>query len=151
MGAPIEPQDFLSGPKIVDIGDIRVARGLTRRPVSSCKHRQLVYDTKERRVWCQDCETDVEPFDAFTSLVEHFHRAAEKADRILKEAHEASRFALISRAAKAIDKLWRRQKMVPACPHCGAGIWPEDALSMESINKEWDKASRERRAKGRTK
>lgn len=147
MGTPpIEPLDFLHGVKVVDIGDIRVARGLTRRPVSSCKHRQVVYDPKERRVWCKDCETDVEPFDAFLSLVEQFHSASEKVERMMKEAHEASKFQLISRAAKSIDKKWRSKTMVPSCPHCHAGIWPEDALMMGSVGKEYDRASRKRRA-----
>lgn len=44
MSAPIEPQDYLYGTKVVQIEDLRVARGMTRRPVSSCRHRKLVYD-----------------------------------------------------------------------------------------------------------
>ena len=143
---PIEPQGFLYGVNVVDIGDIRVARGLTRRPVSSCKHKSLAYDQKERRIWCKDCETDVEPFDGFVLLVEHFHAASQKAQRMLDEAHEASKFSLISRAAKKIDRLWRSKNMVPSCPHCHAGIWPEDALSMGRVGKEYDLASRKRRA-----
>ena len=48
--APIEPQEYLSGPTVVDIGDLRVARGLSRRPFSGCAHHSLVYDNKERRI-----------------------------------------------------------------------------------------------------
>lgn len=146
---PIEPQGFLYGVNVVDIGDLRVARGLTRRPVSSCKHKQVAYDPKERRIWCGDCETDVEPFDAFMLLVEQFDGAAKKVERLMQEAHEASKFQLISRAAKAIDKEWRSKNMVPSCPHCHAGIWPEDALMMGSVGKEYDLASRKRRARER--
>lgn len=123
---PIVPQDYLSGVKVVDIGDIRVARGMSRRPVSSCQHRQLHYDTAERRIWCADCETDVEPFDAFKMLVEHFHSAEEKLERRAQEIKAAEDHALISIAAKEIDKAWRSRKMVPACPHCRAPLFPED-------------------------
>lgn len=69
-GAPIEPHDYLYGVKVVDIGDIRAARGMTRRPVSTCNHRRQVFDDKERRIWCSDCESELEPFDAYMRLVE---------------------------------------------------------------------------------
>ena len=110
---PIEPQDYLYGVKVVDIGDIRIARGLSRRPHASCPHHHLVYDQKERRVWCSDCERDVEAFDAYMLLVQNFATAYERIERLHTEAHEASKFSLVSRAAKAIDKQWRRKKMVP--------------------------------------
>lgn len=145
---PIEPQEYLSGPKVVDIGDLRVARGMTRRPVSACRHRQLAYDPRERRIWCKDCETDVEGFDAFQQIVEHFDAAAKRAERMLTEAREARAFSIISIAAKTIDKLWRNRKHVPACPHCGNGLWPEDAERMGMVSKEWD-AARRKRAKER--
>ncbi|ALC13792.1 hypothetical protein [Sphingopyxis sp. 113P3] len=141
---PIVPQEYLFGPKVVDIGDLRVARGMTRRPVSACRHRQLVYDGQERRIWCSDCETDVEAFDAFKQIVEQFDAAAKHAERMLNEAKEARAFSIISIAAKTIDKLWRSRKHVPTCPHCNAGIWPEDAARMGMVSKEWDRARRNR-------
>ena len=60
---PIVPMDFCGGTTVVDIGDIRVQRGLSRRPFSACPHRGLTYDRKERRIWCKDCERDI--FDAY--------------------------------------------------------------------------------------
>lgn len=140
---PIVEPGFLYGPKVVSIGDIRVARGLSRRPHSSCPHHRMVYDRQERRVWCKDCEQDVEAFDAYMLVVEQFAKAEARIDRLNTEALEASKFSLISRAAKAIDRQWRRRNMVPTCPHCSAGIWPEDALNMGAVN-EWDKARRNR-------
>jgi hypothetical protein len=141
---PIEPQEFLGGVTVVDFGDLRVARGLTRRPVRTCRHHGLRYDPRERRVWCADCETDVEAFDAFTLLVEHFDRAQKKAKRLLDEANEAQTFQLRSIAAKKMDEHWRRRNMVPACPHCSAGLWPEDVNRMGSVGKEYDAARRAR-------
>ncbi|KAB2858532.1 MAG: hypothetical protein F9K41_00525 [Sphingopyxis terrae] len=119
--------------------------GIQKARPSSCRHRQLVYDVQERRIWCKDCETDVEAFDAFQQIVAHFDAAAKHAERMLTEAKEARAFSLISIAAKKIDKLWRSRKHVPACPHCGNGLWPEDADRMGMVSKEWDKAHRARR------
>lgn len=126
---PIEPQDYISGVKVVDIGDLRVARGLTRRPASSCKHKQLVYDERERRIWCQHCETSVDPFDAFVRLVEQWKGAVDDAQRDRDAAREALAHAARHRATKVLDKAWGSRTMVPTCPHCHAGLFPEDFTS----------------------
>lgn len=124
--APIEPQDYLYGVKVVDIGDIRVARGLTRRPVGSCRHFFQVYDDKERRIWCRDCESEVEPFDAYMRLVEVMDGHIKSLNKRSQQVKEAEQHAVRSRAAKVMDEAWRSTKMAPLCPHCMAAILPED-------------------------
>ena len=142
---PIEPQDYLYGVKVVDIGDLRVARGLSRRPISACKHHPLVYDQKERRIWCKDCESDVEPFDAFLKIVENFHRAKDDIERAQKEVNEAREHNILRVAAKQMDQHFRRKNMVPACLNCGTGIFPEDVPKMGSVNRQWEEAKRARK------
>jgi hypothetical protein len=124
--APIEPKEYLHGPKIVQIEDIRIARGLTRRPLSSCKHRQLVYDDQERRIWCKDCESEIESFDAFIQLCAVFQKASANIDRRREELAEVEKFQIRSRAAKVMDEAWRSHATVPLCPHCQEAILPED-------------------------
>lgn len=125
---PIEPADYTYGVKVVQIEDLRVARGMTRRPVSSCRHKSLVYDDSERRVWCRDCEVEVEAFDAFKGLVEVFSAGMSRINRRAAELAEAEQFQLRSRAAKVMDEAWRRTKMAPLCPHCSKAILPEDVV-----------------------
>lgn len=141
---PIEPQEFLGGVNVVDFGDLRVARGLTRRPARVCRHKLMTYDPRERRIWCADCETDVEPFDAFVLLVEKFDATNKRARKMLDEAQAAQSHNLRLIAAKQIEEKWRSRNMVPACPHCSAGIWPEDVKRMGSVGKEYDGARRAR-------
>lgn len=124
--APIEPQNYLYGLNVVQIEDLRVARGLTRRPASSCRHKKLVYDDKERRIWCSDCESEVEPFDAFVGLCEVFSAGINSLNRRRREVEEAEKFALRSRAAKVMDEAWRSTSMAPLCPHCNEALMPED-------------------------
>ncbi|MDH4566134.1 hypothetical protein E8E95_05535 [Pseudomonas sp. BN414] len=131
--APIEPQDYLFGMKVVQIEDLRVARGLTRRPASSCRHKKLVYDDKERRIWCSDCESEVEAFDAFVGLCEVFSAGVSDLNRRRRELAEAEKFALRSRAAKVMDEAWRSTSMAPLCPHCDAAILPEDVVGGVSM------------------
>ncbi len=123
---PIEEQAYLSGVTVVDIGDIRVARGLTRRPHSACRHKRLRYDPRERRVWCADCEKDVDSFDAFVQLTEQYHRAYVDMKDRQQRLDEVERFQARLIATKTIEKAWRSTTMVPACPSCGNGLFPED-------------------------
>lgn len=122
---PIIEQEYLHGLKVIDIGDIRVARGLARRPYSGCLHRRLVYDNNERRIWCKDCERDVEAFYAFVGLVEPYASAIKELERKQEILTEAQNFSVRSLAAKEIDKAWRHKNMIPSCPHCGNGLFPE--------------------------
>lgn len=87
---PIEESSF-----VVDIGDYRVSRGLTRRPFSGCHHRSMVYDERERRVWCKDCESDVEAFDAFLKLSNHFRSQTQKLETREKIVADAESHSII--------------------------------------------------------
>lgn len=148
MTAPIEPKDYLFGVKVVDIGDLRVARGMTRRPHSTCAHRALVYDDQERRVWCSDCEAEVEPFDAFKGLVERMDGHIKNLNKRLRAVAEAEVHALRSRAAKVMDEAWRSTKMAPLCPHCSVPILPEDvARGVATASKSLVIAARKRKEK----
>lgn len=141
---PIIEQDYLYGLKVVDIGDIRVARGMSRRPLSSCRHVQMVYDQKERRIWCKDCETTIEAFDAFLQIIEQFDAAASRAERVRQEVAAARNHNLVRIAAKKMDKAWSRKRSVPACPHCHAGLLPDDVDRMGAVSREIELARRKR-------
>lgn len=138
--APIEEQAFIV-PQVIDFGDIRVARGLSRRPYNACNHTNLTYDTAERRVWCVDCRSTLEGFDAFMTMVGYFQRLEAHARQKLDEAVKA-RDAVVHRiGAKALEGVWRG-KMAACCPHCQRGILPEDAERMAAISREIEIARR---------
>lgn len=143
MAEPIEPQDYLYGVNVVDIGDLRVARGKSRRVPSTCRHLRLAYDSNERRIFCQDCENDVEPFDAFMQLVERHHYLEAKAEKMRQDAAHT----IISRAGKRMDEAWRSRNMAPCCPRCSMAILPEDVIDgLSMTNKEWEVRRRAARA-----
>ncbi|MBX3504483.1 MAG: hypothetical protein KF895_03315 [Parvibaculum sp.] len=145
MGTPpIEEQEFLGGVKVVQIEDLRIARGLSRRPHSACPHVRLVYDEKERRVWCKDCESDIEGFDAFRLLVERSHAHQKDLIERMAKVEEAEAAALLSLAARAIDKIWRTRKSTPCCPHCRQALLPEDFKEGRPITMSADLARAQR-------
>lgn len=123
---PIEALEYLSGVRIVNIGDVRVARGMSRRHHSSCPHTNMIYDKDERRIWCPDCERDVDPFDGFILLVAGYHHAVTAVQRREEAVGQVEKFKMRSIAAKKLDEAWRSRNMVPCCPHCQNGLMPED-------------------------
>lgn len=100
---PIKPAGYIHGVKIVDIGDLRVSRGHARYEVSTCRHKELVYCSTERAIWCDDCETRLDPFDVFKLFVERSDAAAKR----IKYLKELEDLTLISRASKALDEDFR--------------------------------------------
>ncbi|MFE3837315.1 hypothetical protein [Pseudogemmobacter sonorensis] len=145
---PIEELPYRSGVTVIDIGDVRVSRGMSRRPYSGCKHLRLIYDSRERRIWCKDCERDIEGFDAFQILAERSHEFKAALDYREKQIAEAEAFTLRSRAAKNLDHIWRSRTQAPCCPHCRKGLLPEDMLSMSSVGVEYERKRRARIAGG---
>ena len=123
---PINEQEFLAGVKVVDIGDYRVSRGFSRREYSTCRHSRIVYDQKERRIWCKDCEKNVDAFDAFENIVQHFDRQSKLIKSEKEEINKVKSHSLISIASRVLDQAWRKKKMSPCRPHCKKGLLPDD-------------------------
>lgn len=139
---PIEEMPYRFGLNVIDIGDLRVSRGQTRRPRSACKHRRLTYDPSERRIWCRDCERDIDGFDAFQIIAEQSHAFYEQNMRRARKLDEAEQFQARSLAVKALDRIWRSRKMAPCCPHCRKGLLPEDVKNLSSVGVEYERARR---------
>lgn len=123
---PIEPIDFSYGVRVIDFGEARVARGLARRTPSTCKHAKMTYSEPERRVWCDDCKSTVDNFDAFKVIVEGYAAAMSRLNRIREEVAEAEKHVLHLIAAKNLEKIWRGGRLTPQCPHCRGGLLPDD-------------------------
>lgn len=131
------------GSPIVDFAGIRVAQGMRKFHHRNCEHRRLVYNTPERRIWCEECERTIEAFDAFKMLADNFHQMALAAESDRQRAKEALGMHLVRRAAKNVDRTWGNN-MAPACPHCGGGILAHDMLGCGSVSAEIEVARRKR-------
>jgi len=126
--APIKAVDYLHS-QVVDLEGVRIARGIAQRKAPAfgeCQHQHMNYDLHERRVWCEDCEKTIPTFDAFMGLVDWWQKITNSLKRRAEQVAAAEQASLISRAAKALDDVWRRRKMAPCCPHCRAAMLPED-------------------------
>lgn len=103
----------------------------------------MIYDTAERRIWCPDCERDIEAFDAFALLVQGYHQAVTAVERRAEAISQVEKFKIRSIAAKKLDEAWRQRNMVPCCPHCKNGLLPEDfKRGVSMLGKDWVEARR---------
>jgi hypothetical protein len=119
---------------IIEIGSAKVSKIYHK----DCQHKQLLYDPQERTIECADCKRFIDPFSAFMTIVHQIGREREKLDEKRQEILDLREKGLTLIAAKKVEKAWRRRDMVPACPHCEAGILPTDGLGDSMVNKKMD-------------
>ena len=141
---PIDDKDYNYGVKVIDMGDIRVSRGQSRRPKAICKHKRLIYDSGERRVWCKDCEKDIDSFDAFELLVSQQDIAIKQLNRLKADVLAAESHNLRRIAAKNLESEWNKKNSLPCCPHCKSGLMAEDFKKISKTSKSIEIAKRNR-------
>lgn len=114
------------GSPVVDFADIRIAHGLPKFHAKVCKHSRLTYNRAQRRIWCSDCESSVDGFDAFMSVADHFQKMELAAQSKLQKAQEALDGTIVRRAARHLSRIWSGNQMAVSCPHCKGGLLPDD-------------------------
>lgn len=124
--APIDELNYLRC-QIIDIGDLRVARGKARYEFAGCSHRRLTYDSDERRVWCTECEKTLPAFDAFMVVIRDYQGWFNNLTDRQAKIEEMEKTQLHLRGARAIEKSWMGRR-APRCK-CGAAMLPEDFQS----------------------
>jgi hypothetical protein len=117
---------------VIEIGKLKVSRE-SRNPL--CRHNRLEYDTYNKTIQCRDCQAFIDPFNAFVSLVQHFEQGHARLSQARQELKEAKEKHLSLLAARKVEEAWRSRTMVPACPHCGDAIFPEDGFGGTRLNK----------------
>lgn len=141
---PLEPigEVGMGHDPVVDFASYRVRAGRTPFTARKCEHNSVLYCTRERRVWCDDCKSSIDAFDAFLNIVRHFEEIVAEIRAAKRMAEEALRSVIVRRAAKEIDRTWGA-KMAPCCPHCRRGLLPQDfADGMSAVGRDYEEAAR---------
>lgn len=136
---PIDPHTQLRNRKVVHIAELKAQQGVTRRQEASCKHLNLVYDKRERRVWCSDCEHEIDAFDAFQVTCENMHKAVETLKSREARIKDAFKEKVRHSAAKSLEEAWSNEGVLPVCPHCREGLAPEDFRKVHLADKRFFK------------
>ena len=130
--------------QVIQFGEARLRlRGRRGWKDERCKHLNLTYDDNGEIVTCDDCKMQVTAFWAMKMLAEHYEKAREEVEARGKRVAEETSRGLHLIAARKVEKAWRSRSMVPCCPHCGAGILPEDGLGGTQVNRKIEMARRQ--------
>lgn len=130
--------------KIIQFGEARLKlRGKPGWRDERCKHLNLTYDDNGEFVTCDDCGMQVTAFWAMKMLAEHYEKARQDVDRRSQHLADEKARSIHLLAARKVEKAWRSRSMVPCCPHCGAGILPEDGLGGSQVNRKIEMARRQ--------
>lgn len=122
--SPLEETANLS--TVIDLAEVRIARGETSAKERVCEHRNILYSTNERRIWCKDCQRTIDGFDGFLIFAKNFTAMMADAENKVSAANAALAHATRLRATKQLDRIWSGNVMAVGCPHCKGGLLPED-------------------------
>lgn len=125
---PIEPRAT-----IIDIEGYRLRRG--RVTQEKCQHLNIIVDEDARQVWCEDCQSFIDPLDALVSMTVYWQKISRTLDRLQKEAIETIKSKIHLKSAEYLANKWSgKNKMALCCPHCQRGILPEDIQGARYTN-----------------
>jgi hypothetical protein len=133
--------------KIFNIDDYRMEvngdnHGLRFSSDTTCPHRNLFFDENGQTVECKDCKKQVTAWWALITMASGLKRMRESLEADRKQLEEERAQNLTHKAAIAVEKAWRKHKMVPACPHCLHAIGPEDGFGHTMLSKEDSEGAR---------
>lgn len=122
---------------IIDIGDWKLHRKSKHRMAEhgECDHKHIELDGRGDIVRCVKCGVQLSAFWALEMLAGEYNRALSRLQRERDALTKAKESEIHLLAAKKVEKAWRSRTMVPACPHCGKGILPQDGLGSTNINR----------------
>lgn len=135
--------------EVIDLAGVRLRWG-QRSPKAerACEHKALVFCSRERRVWCEDCDRTIDSFDAFYMLTKNFESMVRDIRAQNSKVKAALDSTITRRATKELERMWGH-KMAAACPHCRTGLLAEDFADGVSAayGRDYEIARRKRAAK----
>lgn len=131
---------------VIEIGDLIVRRKKERHWYGDerCPHLHLTWDDNGHIVTCDDCRKQIDPYWAMQMLASHYEKAFKKVQARAQSVADDKAHNLHLIAAKKVEAVWRSKKMVPCCPHCDRGIFPEDQLGAKQMGKQFELARRQK-------
>jgi hypothetical protein len=109
-----------------------------------CDHRNLTMDRHGLTVRCDDCQLQISAYWVLENLIDSYRRARDEVERA-RQAHLLKARAHIHLpAAQRVETAWRSRHMIPTCPHCSRGIFPEDGFGGAMVPKAIELARRQK-------
>lgn len=100
-----------------------------------CAHERIEVDPQNREVTCRDCGKLVDPFDSLVAFARKGSDVKRSYTALQDEVQRLKAWKPFLTAMKTLEKMWRG-KMLPMCPHCGAGIAAEKLANSGCVHKQ---------------
>jgi len=121
---------------VIEIGALILERNNKQHDFGQCQHIKLTIDDHGQTVTCRDCQEQVTPFWALTSILKQWDSARKQLINREAVIAKTESTLLATKAAQKVEEAWRRRSMVPTCPHCYEAIYATDNFGGGAIAKE---------------
>lgn len=118
-------------------------RLVKRPPGPRCDHQRTVLDEGKGTVECRDCGVTLSAFWVLGQIAREENRCFTRIKALRAEAEELKGWVPFLRSMRKLEKRWRGRAMLPACPHCHRGLWP-DELERSSVSLSLELAQRKK-------
>lgn len=134
-----------SDSNVIQFGDMALRRKHSSHilNLAECQHTHVTLDATGEVVTCDKCARQLSAFWVLGRVVDQWAVHAKKADFRAKDLADKLEKNVGLLAAQRVEKAWRSHTMVPSCPHCYAGIFPQDGFGGSMINKQIELRRRE--------
>jgi hypothetical protein len=131
---------------VIQLDQWRVRKeGSRAAPVNGlCDHRNLTMDQHGLTVRCDDCQLQLSAYWVLENLVDSYRRARDELARAQQAHLLKARAHIHLPAAQRVETAWRSRHMIPTCPHCSRGIFPEDGFGGSMVPKAAELARRQK-------
>lgn len=119
--------------KIVQLDQIRINRNLKKE--CNCSIKRYVVDTTNKRIFCQGCGTQVDPYDAMLDLANRHERINEDLQRLHEQRKQLLDYKPWLLTIRNLEKRYRGKKSLPCCPRCNKPFYLEELKTW--ISREW--------------
>lgn len=116
-----------------------------KRPQGSavCQHSRTVIDEQAGTVTCRDCDATLSAFWVLGRIAREENRVFHRIYTLRQEAADLEKWVPFLKAQRTLERRWRGRSMLPTCPFCRHGLWPEDlqggaSLSLEIARRQKD-------------
>lgn len=101
-----------------------------------CEHARTVIDEPNGTVECRDCGASLSAFWVLGRIAREENRVFNRIKGLRADAEELQTWVPFLKSVRTLEKRWRGRAMLPACPHCHRGLWPDELQGSVSLSLE---------------
>lgn len=124
---------------VIVLSDLEFQIKSKHQPYPECSHNKRIIDLNGQIITCAECNKQLVPFWVLETSLRQIESARSKlssrTESLITDREEFDKKHRYLKVIKDIERAWRGMpKYDVCCPHCHAGILPEDGLGSTKIH-----------------